>query len=136
MHSAQVEAKARLAELAAAVSLQVAALALRTCPPLPETVAERLRDYRAQNVADSVMYRNALAEAARERGWLVHWYDARSVLDDAARALGRKTMDELLAKTGAAVGPPWQKDHRQAMAAAIAATAMQKTLSARSRAER
>ena len=32
------------------------------------------------------------------------------------------TVDGLLAETGKALGPPWQKDHRVAMCAAIAAT--------------
>jgi hypothetical protein len=69
------------------------------------------------------MYREALAQAATARGWLVHWYDARSVSKEAAKVLGRPNVDELLETTGAALGPPWQKDHRQAMAAAIAASA-------------
>ena len=32
-------------------------VALRNCPPLPPTIAERIKDYRARNVADWVMYR-------------------------------------------------------------------------------
>ena len=90
---------------------------------MPATVPERLANYRAQNVADSVMYREALAQAAQARGWSVHWYDARRVLVEAARALGRRTIEDLLDKTGATIGPPWQKDHRVAMAAAMAAGA-------------
>jgi hypothetical protein len=31
---------------------------------LPPTIAERIKDYRAQNVADWVMYRKALSAAA------------------------------------------------------------------------
>src|SRR5271166_7089131 len=54
-------------------------VALRQCPPLPPTVAERIQDYRAQNNADWVMYRKALAAAAEARGWPVHWYDAKKV---------------------------------------------------------
>ena len=55
---------------------QIEGVALRVCPELPPTTRERLRDYRAQNVADWVMYRRSLAEAARDRGWAVHWFDA------------------------------------------------------------
>jgi hypothetical protein len=120
--SAEACARVCLEELATTVSMKVATIALRTCPPLPETIAERLSNYTAQNVADSVMYRNALARAAMAKGWSVHWYDARHVAAEAARALGVKTIDDLLRKTGAAVGRPWQKDHRVAMAAAIAST--------------
>lgn len=119
--SAEACAKTSLDALAAALPVKIGEIAIRACPPLPATVPERLADYRAQNVADTVMYRAALARAAHARGWRVHWYEARRVLGEADQALGRRSLDELLAKTGAELGPPWQKDHRIAMAAAIAA---------------
>jgi len=103
------------------VPAEIAGITLRRCPPLPQTVAGRIQDYRAQNVADSVMSREALAGAAKARGWFVRWYDPGSVLADAAHALGREELDDLLRSAGAALGPPWQRDHRVAMAAAIAA---------------
>lgn len=118
--SAEVSAAAALDALAG-VAPRLGAIALRACPPLPPTVMARITDYRAQCVADWVMYRQALAGAARARGWSVHWYDARRVVAEAARALGRDSVDDLLAAAGAALGPPWQKDQRLAMAAAIAA---------------
>lgn len=120
--SASTHAAACLDALAAAVPTKIIGITIRMCPQLPPTVAERITNYRAQNVADSVMYRNELAEAATRKGWTVHWYDAKRVLADAARALNRKGIDDLLAKVGKAIGPPWQKDHKIAMAAAIAAT--------------
>ena len=43
---------------------RILGVALRKCQPLPPTIAERIKDYRAQNVADWVMYRKALASAA------------------------------------------------------------------------
>ncbi|MBL8720936.1 MAG: hypothetical protein JNL79_33435 [Myxococcales bacterium] len=43
------------------------------------------------------------------------------MLDDAAAALGTASLDPWFAKARAQVGPPWQKDHRLAMAAAIVA---------------
>src|SRR5579864_2209174 len=82
-------------------------VALRKCPPLPPTIPERIKDYRASNVADWVMYRKALAAAAEARGWRVYWYDAKNVL-----AAGSPTLR-------ADVGPPWNKDHQLAMAAAV-----------------
>lgn len=121
--SADMHSAACLEALAAGLSTGIAGIALRACPPLPATVEERISDYRSQNVADSVMYRNALARAAEARGWSVHWYDPRRVLAEAATALGRQSIDDLLDETGAALGPPWRKDHRVAMAAAIAAAA-------------
>lgn len=121
--SAAACAESCLEALASSVSTPIAGIALRALQPLPATVAERLSSYTARNVADWVMYRESLARAAEARDWTVHWYDARSVTADAAKVLGRKTIDELLRKTGAALGPPWQKDHKLAMAAAIAAGA-------------
>ncbi len=94
-------------------------VALRKCPPLPPTIAERITDYRAQNVADWVMYRKALASAAEARGWPVHWYDAKSVLDAARQALAVDNLDAHFLQMRRAIGPPWNNDHKLAMAAAI-----------------
>ncbi len=94
-------------------------VALRNCPRLPPTIAERIRDYRAQNIADWVMYRKALASAAETRGWPVHWYDAKKVLDAARQALCVEDLDSHFLHVRRTVGPPWNKDHRLARAAAI-----------------
>jgi len=97
-------------------------VALRNCPPLPPTIAERLKDYRARNVADWVMYRTALATAAAARGWPVHWYDAKKVLGAASQALRVESFDAHFLRLRRTVGPPWNNDHKLAMAAAIAAS--------------
>jgi len=98
---------------------RILGIALRKCPQLPPTIAERIQDYRAQNVADWVMYRKALASAAEARGWPVHWYDAKSVLGAAGQALRVDNLDAHFLQVRKAVGPPWTKDHKLAMAAAI-----------------
>jgi len=100
---------------------RILGVALRNCPPLPPTIAERIKDYRAQNVADWVMYRKALASAAEKRGWPIHWYDAKKVLSAASQALRVENLDAHFAQVRSSFGPPWGKDHRIAMAAAIAA---------------
>lgn len=105
------------------MSLPIAGVAMRVCPPLPPTTWERIRDYRAQTVADTVMYRQALAAAAGTRGWSVHWYEAKKVLGAACGALGVDDLGPLYARIREAVGPPWGKDQRLAMAAAIVAGA-------------
>jgi hypothetical protein len=107
--------------LASSLSMPVANIAIRGCPPLPPTTEERIRDNRAQTYADTVMYREALATAAAARGWSVHWYDEERVFGDAAAALGRKDVQALLKAMGKSAGPPWQAKHRLAAAAAIAA---------------
>ncbi|MBV8172788.1 MAG: hypothetical protein JO219_12750 [Candidatus Eremiobacteraeota bacterium] len=99
-------------------------VALRSCPQLPPTIAERIKDYRARNVADWVMYRRALASAAEARGWPIYWYDAKTVLDSATRALRATNFDAHFLQTGREIGPPWNKDHRLAMAAAVVTAAL------------
>ncbi len=98
----------------------IAAIAIRACPTLPPTTEERIADNRAQTVADSVMYREALATAAEARGWSVHWYNRERVFGDAAAALGRKDVDAFLQAMGRSIGPPWQAKHKLAAAAALA----------------
>ena len=104
-------------------SAVLASIAIRVCPALPATTQERIADTRAANVADSVMYREALAIAAEERGWSVHWYDRERVFRDAAAALGGKDIDNFLQVMGRSIGPPWQAKHKLAAAAALAAGA-------------
>jgi hypothetical protein len=98
---------------------RILGVALRQCQPLPATVAERIKDYRAQNNADWVMYRKALASAAEARGWPVHWYDAKSILETARQALRVEDLDAHFLRLRRALGPPWNNDHKLAMAAAI-----------------
>jgi len=97
----------------------IAGIALRKCPPLPPTIAGRIKDYRARNVADWVMYRKALAAAAGARGWAVHWYDTKRVFDAASEALHIEDLDAHFRELRRSIGPPWDKDHKLAMAAAI-----------------
>ncbi len=100
---------------------RILGVALRSRPQLPPTVIERIRDYRARNVADWVMYREALAAAADARGWPVYWYDAKNVTSSASEALRVASFDAHFLHLRTAVGPPWNNDHKLAMAAAIVA---------------
>ena len=117
--SAERHAKLVLEAVATAVPGRILGVALRKCPELPPTIAERIKDYRAQNVADWVMYRKALAAAAEARSWGVHWYDARKVFDAASKKLRIADIEAHFLKIRKTVGPPWNKDHKLAMAAAI-----------------
>ena len=119
--SAERCAKRVLHEVATATPARILGLALRACQELPPTVAERITDYRASNVADWVMYRKALAAAAEARGWTVHWYDPRRVNASASTSLGLENLDAYFAQLRRSIGPPWSQDHKTAMAAAIAA---------------
>jgi len=119
--SAARGARESLEALAAAVPVPIASIAIRVCPELPPTTEERIADTRAANVADSVMYREALAAAAEARGWSVHWYDRERVFRDAAAALGCEDVEAFLHAMGRPIGPPWQAKHKLAAAAALAA---------------
>ena len=119
--SAARGARESLEVLAATVSMPIAAMTIRACPELPPTTEERIMDNRAQTVADTVMYREALAGAAEARGWSVTWYDRDRVFGEAAAALGCEDIGALLLAMGRSVGPPWQAKHRLAAAAALVA---------------
>jgi hypothetical protein len=118
--SAEQHAKLALDAVETKLPGRIRGVALRQCPKLPPTVAERIQDYRAHNVADWVMYRKALAGAAEARGWTVHWYDAKKVFDAASKAMAIKDLDAYFLQLRQSIGPPWGKDHKVAMAAAIA----------------
>src|ERR1700688_1051083 len=119
--SAERHAKLGLDAVAMTVPGRILGVALRQCQELPPTIAERIKDYRAQNVADWVMYRRALAAAAEARGWAVHWYDAKKVLDAAGQTLRIEDVEAHFLQLRRSIGPPWGKDHKVAMAAAIVA---------------
>jgi hypothetical protein len=116
--SAERRAVLALDAVATAVP-HVLGMALRTCQKLPPTIPERIKDHRARNVADWVMYRKALASAAEARGWPVYWYDAKTVLSSAGDALHVEDFDTHFLVMRKALGPPWNQDHKLAMAAAI-----------------
>jgi hypothetical protein len=105
-------------ELEAAVPEPIVSIALRAWPlDFPEDIAVQ-REVPWEARADAVMYRQILSELAHERGWEVHVYDAKAVEVQAARALGARAA-EILHGPRDRLGPPWTKDHRTALAAAI-----------------
>ena len=109
-----------LDELATAVAEPIVSMSLRAWPlDFPEDIAVQRRvPYEAR--ADSIMYRQVLAELARARGWDVHVYDAKDVEARAVSTLAERA-DEILLGPRATMGPPWTKDHRMALAATIVA---------------
>jgi hypothetical protein len=109
---------ASLDELAAAVPEPIVSMSLRAWPlDFPADIARQRRvPYEAR--ADSVMYRQVLAELAGARGWAVHRYEAKSVEGQAVAILAERA-DEVLHGPRATLGPPWARDHRMALAATI-----------------
>ena len=99
-------------ELDAAVP-GIESISLRTWPSDFPTDLATIRRAPYESRADAVMYRQALAEVARRRGWVVHRYDAKAVLAGVA--------EDVLTAPRRRLGPPWTKDHRVALAATIVA---------------
>jgi hypothetical protein len=119
--SAMRATAASLDQLAASLSGPVVSMSLRAWPlDFPDDIAvQRRPPYDSR--ADSVMYCQVLSECAHERGWEVHLFDARDVEAQAARILGERVGD-VLHGPRAALGPPWMKDHRIALAATVVAS--------------
>jgi hypothetical protein len=109
---------AALDQIAAELPEPIVSISLRAWPlDFPEDIAVQLRaPYEAR--ADAIMYRQVLAELAHARGWKVHLYDAKQVVVLAGRILADQA-EEILQGPRAALGPPWTKDHRVALAATI-----------------
>ena len=115
-------ASAALDELAAEAGEPIASLSLRAWPrDFPTDIAVQRR-VPHESRADSVMYRQVLAEQASDRGWPVHRYDAKTVEAEAADLLGDRA-DAVLRGPRATLGPPWNADHRVALAATVVASA-------------
>jgi hypothetical protein len=111
---------AALDEIATALPAPVLSISLRAWPlDFPDDITvQRRAPYEAR--ADAIMYRQELAELAHARNWEVHLFDAKAVVDQAAGILADRA-DEVLQGPRAALGPPWTKDHRIALAATIVA---------------
>jgi hypothetical protein len=111
---------AALDDLAQALPGPVASVSLRTWPAdFPDDIAVQLRSPHEAR-ADAIMYRQILCEAATARGWEVHRYDAKAVVAQAEVLLGQRAAEVLLGPR-TALGPPWAKDHRVALAATVVA---------------
>jgi len=114
--------RAALAELRSAFSADAVVLQRSPYARLPDSLAEILASRPLTNAADGMLYREALADAARDLGMLVDRYPRKSdQAAEAAQALGvaRETVDALIARFGSEVGVPWRKDHKDAAASAL-----------------
>jgi hypothetical protein len=111
---------ASLDDLATALPEPIVSISLRAWPrDFPDDIAvQRRAPYESH--ADSIMYRQVLADVAGARGWDVHLYDAKNVEGRAVSILAERAGD-VLHGPRAELGPPWAKDHRMALAATILA---------------
>ena len=118
--SAKRMAAAAFDELAAVVSAPITSVSLRAWPQdFPEDLAV-LRHAPYESHADSVMYRQVLADLAHHRRWDIHLYDAKTVESEAVSLLGHRA-HLVLYGPRQQLGPPWNRDHRTALAATVLA---------------
>ena len=103
---------------------RILGVALRKCPPLPPTIAERITGLPCAEQCRLGDVPQGPGSAAEARGWPVYWYDAKSVLGAARQALRVENLDAHFLQVRKAVGPPWNNDHKLAMAAAIVTASM------------
>jgi hypothetical protein len=93
--------------------------ATRRLPELPRI----LGSHALLHAAERDLYEQAVIEGATRLGLPVTTVPATGKLfDDASQMLG-VDLQASLAALGAALGPPWQKDHKEATAAALVALA-------------
>ena len=102
------------------VPSRVVSISLRDWPVDFPTDIAQLRRPPYESRADSVMYRQILAEQAADRSWTVHRFDAARVEAEASALLGDRA-DDVLRGPRASLGPPWNRDHRMALAATVVA---------------
>jgi len=77
---------------------------------IPRTLDQILRSHALLHAAEGHLFERAVIEAAADAGLCVHVVEPISIrVSEAVDALGRS------------VGPPWQKDHKWATIAALAA---------------
>ena len=125
--SAFVRSRAALRKLRKdlAPGYQLECIAIRDAPgfPIPESLTEILASYRALCAADGELYRLALCESAADLELAIHLHPRGKALAAAALAMGASDEDveATIHALGKELGPPWQKDHRHAAAAALAA---------------
>lgn len=114
------QTRASLAELEDTLPGRIDSISLRRWPTdFPQDIEiRRCPPYESR--ADPIMYREILADIAESLGWDVHFYDAKTVTEEATARLGDRVEDVLYGPTDF-LGPPWTKEHRLALAATIVA---------------
>lgn len=91
-------------------------------PSLPASLADLLASRALTCAADGMLYRESLADAARELGMYVDRSARKAnALSGAAHALGRTeaNVSALLLGFGQQAGRPWTREHRDAAANAL-----------------
>ncbi len=117
-------AERELARLRSECKSEIVAIAMREAllPELPKSVAAAHASSHVMVRADPMIYHDALCRAAATLGITVESIPRGKELQRAANILGTTAehLDQWLTDLRKSLGPPWQKDHRDATARAIA----------------
>jgi len=103
---------------------EVAACAVLMVDPMPDwTVDEILAVHFRMHKAEGVLFRDALARAARACGLRLLGIPEKQLDEHAERALATSvnSLRKTIASLGKSVGPPWGKDQKDASLAAMIA---------------
>lgn len=103
---------------------EVAACAVLVADAMPDwTVAEILAVHFRMHKAEGVLFRDALARAARACDLRLFEVPEKQLDEHAERALGTSvdSLRKTIASLGKSVGPPWGKDQKDASLAAMIA---------------
>jgi hypothetical protein len=104
----------------------VDACAVLMSPPMPDwSVDEILAVHFRMHKAEGVLFRDALARAAKACERRLVEIEEKQLYDHAAKTLSApvSTLAARLATLGKAIGPPWGKDQKEAALAAMVALA-------------
>jgi len=118
--------RAALSEQIAKFGITAVAIQSSPYPLLPDKLTDVLASWPLTCAADGMMYRELLATSAAELGLRVERYPRKT---DRVAAAGealkvpRAEAAELLKSFGRQAGAPWRKEHQDAAASALAATA-------------
>jgi hypothetical protein len=88
---------------------------------LPTALPQKLASHALLHRSERDLYEQALIQGAARAGLPVTTIPATGKLFDHASDVLGVALESALAAVGKAIGPPWQKDHKEATAAALVA---------------
>ena len=123
-NGAEWQLRRTIAELEAA-GYKVVGTAVSAPRELPEDLSEILGSHPLVHTAEGQLFRDALAEAAEQLRLPVTRFVPHELYEEAADHVGTSdaSLQAQLTGVGRALGPPWQRDQKEAAAAAWLALA-------------
>ena len=122
--AAELQLRRTVAELEAA-GYEIVGTAVAAPRELPADLSEILGSHPLVHTAEGQLFRNALAEASELLGLPVTRFGQHELYEEAAGHIGTSdaSLRAQLTGLGRALGPPWQRDQKEAAAAAWLALA-------------